>query len=233
MLSLMLKLSGSIHTPAKATRLIAGRLFALLSLVLLVVVPHTATASLLPAVNVNDTRWLQPLDFVNTSWNEVAAVCSFADGTCNGSLNGHDLTGWVWADTDDIRGLLDFYEFPSRRAYGRFFSSRYGTPFEPTSSSGGFDEASVSLSAFHRDRNEDGKIGSSYIDWRYSYEYDLSYVSINYGSSDLDYASPNRGVYFFEAPDVAVSTPGTVFMILSGLLILVLRFKPQASQTNS
>ena len=68
-----------------------------------------AHAALLTPVSVDGRDWLQPLDFINTSWNEVAAVCSAISGICSGELNGDNLDGWVWASVFDVQQLIDFF----------------------------------------------------------------------------------------------------------------------------
>lgn len=68
-----------------------------------------ASAALMPPLAVNGREWLQPLDFVNKSWNDIAAVCDASTGVCNGSLGGNVLTGWTWAGIHEINGLFNVY----------------------------------------------------------------------------------------------------------------------------
>lgn len=65
-----------------------------------------AGAALMPPVPVGGNQWLQPLDFVNHSWNDIAAVCDRGNGICNGSLGGNVLTGWTWASITDLNALF-------------------------------------------------------------------------------------------------------------------------------
>jgi hypothetical protein len=65
-----------------------------------------ANAALMPPVTVGGNEWLQPLDFVNHSWNDIAAVCDRGTGICNGSLGGNVLTGWVWAGVPELNALF-------------------------------------------------------------------------------------------------------------------------------
>lgn len=65
------------------------------------------------AQNYVDTRgkeWLQVNRFLNTSWNQIAAICP-TDGVtpCSGSIAGTDLTGWVWASQSDVRTLMSYW----------------------------------------------------------------------------------------------------------------------------
>jgi len=60
-------------------------------------------------ITVDGTEWLQPIDFVNRSWNEISTVCDPTSGLCSGSLGGNDLTGWTWANVDDVNALFNHY----------------------------------------------------------------------------------------------------------------------------
>lgn len=73
----------------------------------------TASAALMPPVLVGGNQWLQPLDFVNQSWNDIAAVCDRDTGICNGTLGGNVLTGWMWASVPDLRALFTASGIPS------------------------------------------------------------------------------------------------------------------------
>ena len=66
------------------------------------------------SVKVEGREWLQPADFTNHSYNQVSEVCP--DGLCSGTLPGSskDLTGYMWASSDDV-GLL----FQAYRKVGR------------------------------------------------------------------------------------------------------------------
>ncbi len=69
----------------------------------------SAGAGMLPPVTVNGQEWLQPLDFMNLSWNDINAVCNAPTGMCSGSLGGNDITGWTWASVDDLNSLFNSY----------------------------------------------------------------------------------------------------------------------------
>lgn len=43
------------------------------------------------------------------SWNDLADTCSTASGECKGALGGVDLSGWVWAEADDVNALFNSY----------------------------------------------------------------------------------------------------------------------------
>lgn len=63
-------------------------------------------ATPLPPIQVEGNLWLQPIDFLGFTWEEVHAVC---DPMCNGSLGGVDLSGWNWANTEDLNALFNYY----------------------------------------------------------------------------------------------------------------------------
>lgn len=69
----------------------------------------SASAALMSPIGVDGTDWLQPVDFVGYSWNDLASVCDPTTGICIGSLGAEDLTGWTWASVDDVNALFNFY----------------------------------------------------------------------------------------------------------------------------
>jgi hypothetical protein len=82
----------------------------------------SASAALLPPVTVNGQAWLQPLDFVNRSWNDIASVCDSNTGACNGSLGGNDLRGWTWAGIPDLNSLFTSFGIPGFTGSGPGFT---------------------------------------------------------------------------------------------------------------
>ncbi|MCP3879173.1 MAG: hypothetical protein GY701_12410 [Sulfitobacter sp.] len=68
-----------------------------------------STAALAHPVIKDGKEWLQPADFVNLSWNEVAGVCDPDTGLCDGELNNVDVTGYTWASVDEVNGLFNAY----------------------------------------------------------------------------------------------------------------------------
>lgn len=69
----------------------------------------SANASLMPPVTVDGRDWLQPVDFINLSWNTMNSVCNATTGLCSGSLGGNSLDGWIWASVDDVNSLFNHY----------------------------------------------------------------------------------------------------------------------------
>jgi hypothetical protein len=60
----------------------------------------------LTTIEVDGNLWLQPIDFLGFTWDEIQAVC---DPVCDGALGGQDLTGWTWAETDALNALFNHY----------------------------------------------------------------------------------------------------------------------------
>jgi Thrombospondin type 3 repeat len=60
-------------------------------------------------VTVDDTQWAQVDLFTNLSWNDINAVCPSGVCVSGGSLNGFDMTGWIWATTEDMNDLFNSY----------------------------------------------------------------------------------------------------------------------------
>ncbi|MCP3883062.1 MAG: hypothetical protein GY701_32385 [Sulfitobacter sp.] len=68
-----------------------------------------STAALAQPVIKDGKEWLQPADFVNLSWDDVAVVCDPGTGACSGTLGTTDVTGYTWASVDDVKGLFNAY----------------------------------------------------------------------------------------------------------------------------
>ena len=60
-------------------------------------------------VTVNGTEWAQVDLFANLSWNDINTVCP--SGVCidGGILNGNTMTDWIWADSNDVNAVFNFY----------------------------------------------------------------------------------------------------------------------------
>jgi len=79
--------------------------------------------------------WLQPADFLNYSYNQVAEVCP--DGVCSGGLPGSstfDLTGYLWASSEDVELLFLAYQQAGKNMLEDFKSNYTG--FDLTGVSG-------------------------------------------------------------------------------------------------
>jgi hypothetical protein len=72
------------------------------------------------AVIVDGREWLQPVDFVNYSYIQVSQTCP--GGVCSGTLpeSKIDLTGYIWASSDDVQSLFNVYQGMDRAMLGDF-----------------------------------------------------------------------------------------------------------------
>ncbi len=57
-----------------------------------------------------DKEWAQLHPNTGLTWAQVASVCPTDGATpCAGAVGGKDLTGWVWATSDQVLGLMETY----------------------------------------------------------------------------------------------------------------------------
>ena len=71
-------------------------------------------------VRVDGKEWLQPINFVNYSYDQISEVCP--RGICEGNLPGSnvDLTGYFWASSKDVQSLFDLYNERDRNILDDF-----------------------------------------------------------------------------------------------------------------
>ena len=67
------------------------------------------TASMAQNVTVGDFEWMQPNETINSSWDDIAAVCNPAGGPCAGTLGTVNMNGWHWAASYEVAAV--FTEF--------------------------------------------------------------------------------------------------------------------------
>jgi hypothetical protein len=86
-------------------------LFTLLVVIASISSVNSVSAAFSPSVVVNGLEWLQPSDFDSTfgNWGDVNTVCNSTTGECDGSLGGNDITGWTWANVDEVDALFSAY----------------------------------------------------------------------------------------------------------------------------
>jgi hypothetical protein len=188
----------------------------------------SATAAHMTTIYVDGKEWLQPVDFINNSWNQIAEVCNPNTGVCTGSLNGIELTGWTWANSYDTSSLFNFFigfdavhgggdifntfEEPSPTVwldafYDAGFISMWG-PCDPCRTMGYVaDRASSTYSGL-------AGLGRNYVpdrltDW-------ASYVP-NWG--DSDFSTPEAGGWFYREQST-VPIPATLPLLGLGLAAL-------------
>ena len=82
------------------------------------------------AVRINGQEWLQPLNFVNYSYDTLRETCP--NSVCSGSLPGSsiDLSGYTWASSEEVRSLFDFYQTQNRYILEDFIYTKAETSSE-------------------------------------------------------------------------------------------------------
>ncbi len=62
---------------------------------------------ILDTVTVDGTVWAQPDLFRASTWSAMNRVCP--GGPCNGVLNGYDMTGWHWANVEQVNAMFNLF----------------------------------------------------------------------------------------------------------------------------
>lgn len=191
----------------------------LCALTLMTVAP--ANAAYMAPVSVDGREWLQPVDFLNTSWNDVAGVCDPISGACDGSLNGGSLSGWTWASIQDVSYLFDFF----RDNYGSGQSAAsavfINADFERTFQVSSAGEAFLYLSGVTRSMDGTDRAYYGEVLWGVSFEYDLSYLSAPGGSIFTSSPSDFYGHFFYRGPAFSVPAPASGALVAVGLACLI------------
>lgn len=60
-------------------------------------------------VEVDGTNWAQVNLFIGLSWGDINAVCPAGICVGGGTLNGYDMTNFLWPDTDDMNAVFNDY----------------------------------------------------------------------------------------------------------------------------
>lgn len=79
-----------------------GRLLAVLAL------GWVGSSSAGPIVTVDGRDWLQPTA-VSFDYDTISQACSTSTGSCSGFLGATDLSGYTWANVDDVNDLFNYY----------------------------------------------------------------------------------------------------------------------------
>ncbi len=145
-------------------------------------------------------EWRQLVGTTSRSWTQIAAVCP-TDGVTPavGAVNGIQVTGWVWATTEQVREMLSEFE-PALAtqnnlsgpayllsAFG-FFGS-FAPTFEFYTTFGGYNDASgwTAIAA-----NGMGEVASVFARWN---PHDAGwYIDLVAG---VDTASAYRGIWMY------------------------------------
>jgi hypothetical protein len=71
-------------------------------------------------VRIGGSEWLQPINFVNYSYDQISQACP--ERICAGRLPGNnvDLTGYFWASSEDVQSLFDLYQKDGRNILDDF-----------------------------------------------------------------------------------------------------------------
>lgn len=206
----------------------------LLAMVVIATFSTSVRAALMPPISADGNIWLQPLDFVNFTWNEIDAVCNSASGgVCNGSLGGNILTGWTWAGIDEANSLFNSY-------IGTDELGRGGNPYDNGDLYEEFESSwapawfSDGFLPTREDLIDQRKATSALLKDTYS-PTGFARVAFltDFAQGDLfpDNAvtmavqnkaasNPITGALFFRSPPATVQSPSTMFLLVFGLLIL-------------
>jgi hypothetical protein len=185
-------------------------------------------------VSVNGLAWLQPIDFINSSWNEIADVCDPITGLCTGSLGGNMLNGWTWASVEDLNAL--FNSFIGRDELGPSSPDSYfevGSTWAP-SFLGVFEctyceidgsESSFGVYGTIRDSFDAGRGYSAVMTDNSNASASAGDFTSTSGIYFKNGSVDTRGAWFFQeasSPPTDVSSPTTVPLLALGLLSLSL-----------
>jgi len=177
---------------------------------------------------VDGREWYQPADLYGIAWDDIAEVCDPASGVCNGSVGGHDLTGWMWADRAQANGLLnhflvlggvsgmdllsgvDSYSDAQGAWAGAIYAAGFEISYETT-----VVYASV-ISGMLRERSTANEFGvASFV-----FDAGYSYWAISDSTSALPGGSfPSLGAWIYR--ESSVPAPATLSLL--GLAFLMLR----------
>ncbi len=172
-----------------------------------------STAALSQPVVRDGKEWLQPADFVNLSWDDVAAVCDSGTGACSGTLGTTDVTGYTWASVDEVSGLFNAYGvtppipgFGSVYLAGSAWAPAFLVDFEPTFADG------VGGSVWGWARTADGVSGDSYNPYvEDNFAVDATDSATTEPSTDAAYAGSTLGVFLYSLRPTTAPTPVPTF----------------------
>lgn len=198
----------------------------------------TFMPSVTSAVVIDSRNWMQVTDTTNLSYNQLSNVCSVSTGICNGSINGIDLNGWIWADNSAVRNMFlsvtgaPLNTFVDAAASYRDTGAVWANEFIDIDSvgvdSGLFDVTLVSgqtFFVFGLTRSLiNGEVDRSYITYTNNLsnpDYNVAIVGNNVA---LDVARSHTGHWLYQ--EIPVSAPvSTLGLLLVSLVVMVIRRK--------
>jgi hypothetical protein len=184
----------------------------------------SASAALLPLVTVNGQEWLQPRDFLNLSWNTIAAVCNSTTGDCGSGALGEaaNMDTWTWASTDDVNALFNFFlsgdplgpgPSQTQAPLNTFFPDFFAAGFLPTGTG-------ITLLGFTRETCTSG-CGGSNIAWASQF---LQFRTSDFVSTDTilpkSYSAQTIGAWMYRDVVATVPSSATLPLITLGLAAL-------------
>lgn len=187
-------------------------------------------------------RWAQLGSSQGLTWNQVSSVCAM-DGTsaCQGSVGGHDLTGWVWATQQQVINLFNkglapeqalTPEAPGIDGIEGFFAAQafIGPVLSATWSFCSNYQCGAFLSGWTAN-TEDGLGGVAGVNWSTT-PGSLSGSMSAGGLSDPDAPLFAHGVWMWQ-PTAPVPEPASTALMCAGLAAMAWRMRRRQGGTRA
>ncbi len=186
----------------------------------------SVSATLLPAVVVNEQEWLQPLDFVSLSWNTISTVCDPESGACNGTLGGHDVSGWTWAGLNAVFAMTSAFTGAPPGDIAAGLNSAWAPLFLESFAANDVDPGRSMVNGFVRERQvlSDGTVfyGLVYVADAHRPPFVDSVAAIPTISTT---GQQNIGAWLYRETANAVPAPPSLALFALSLALLRLNFR--------